>query len=534
LDFHPDRFANVGEPAVAPLETSTPTGFQQACSECDGEGCAKCDPIGEIRRICSGERQVQDGEDAEDALKQIADIIDASPELKSGTTASPKEEPFWNPETGYLEDVTHGGQLTAQTSTPAPARDWADIWAQDFHDTYERTAPQFGYETRPESAKPWADVPENNRKLMTAVCAEVLCRFLKSRESGVTATPVETASRLNEAASRLVAELRATGLSSDWQVSKWWREKAIELESQLTQVRSELEKAKSSRLHTQDWYARHYGKLEDWARKRLPDPWRTEFFNCVANGTWGFDDIGEPYMSQVGRIVPGGYFRMDTAAKQLLQDQYMRAESAELDLAADVRDWAKLAEELGCEPTREAMSKSAKELTQVREELAKRDKCSYMGPMRDCPTHGESKDLNQARIELGQERLAHEKIADLLLPLVGTPDGTSVGAASKAVAEITRLRSELERARELSKRQIERFEEAELRRGKAEAENKRLKDALVSVSIWLRGNLTIAANAPTNSEPGRAAIIEIAKMQLAEVEAALHSSTSTQEENENG
>ncbi len=36
-------------------------------------------------------------------------------------------------------------------------------------------------------------------------------------------------------------------------------------------------------------------------------------------------------------------------------------------------------------------------------ELQKRDKCSYMGPMRDCPTHGESKDA--ARYRWLRERL---------------------------------------------------------------------------------------------------------------------------------
>lgn len=46
--------------------------------------------------------------------------------------------------------------------------------ARLFHETYERLAPQFGYETRPESAVPWEQVPENNRALMTAVCREVM------------------------------------------------------------------------------------------------------------------------------------------------------------------------------------------------------------------------------------------------------------------------------------------------------------------------------------------------------------------------
>lgn len=46
--------------------------------------------------------------------------------------------------------------------------------AQRFHETYERLAPSFGYETRKASAVAWNEVPENNRKLMIAVCAELL------------------------------------------------------------------------------------------------------------------------------------------------------------------------------------------------------------------------------------------------------------------------------------------------------------------------------------------------------------------------
>lgn len=45
--------------------------------------------------------------------------------------------------------------------------------ARTFHESYERLAPSFGYETRKESAVPWADVPERNRALMIAVVQEV-------------------------------------------------------------------------------------------------------------------------------------------------------------------------------------------------------------------------------------------------------------------------------------------------------------------------------------------------------------------------
>jgi len=49
----------------------------------------------------------------------------------------------------------------------------AESLARRFHEVYERLAPNFGYETRSESAKPWNLIPPNNRALMVAV-ADVL------------------------------------------------------------------------------------------------------------------------------------------------------------------------------------------------------------------------------------------------------------------------------------------------------------------------------------------------------------------------
>lgn len=46
--------------------------------------------------------------------------------------------------------------------------------AELFHDIYEQLAPQYGYRTREASAKPWSEVPEQNRALMIATCAHVL------------------------------------------------------------------------------------------------------------------------------------------------------------------------------------------------------------------------------------------------------------------------------------------------------------------------------------------------------------------------
>ena len=45
----------------------------------------------------------------------------------------------------------------------------AEQIAQAFHEAHERLAPDFGYKTREASAKPWAEVPEQNKALMVAV-----------------------------------------------------------------------------------------------------------------------------------------------------------------------------------------------------------------------------------------------------------------------------------------------------------------------------------------------------------------------------
>ncbi len=50
----------------------------------------------------------------------------------------------------------------------------AEQIARAFHGTYERLAPDFGYKTRKASAKPWAEVPEQNRSLMIAVVQALL------------------------------------------------------------------------------------------------------------------------------------------------------------------------------------------------------------------------------------------------------------------------------------------------------------------------------------------------------------------------
>lgn len=52
--------------------------------------------------------------------------------------------------------------------------------AKEFHDTYERLAPSFGYETRKDTKQ--FDPTSPNGRLMIAVCAEVAAKMV--RESG--------------------------------------------------------------------------------------------------------------------------------------------------------------------------------------------------------------------------------------------------------------------------------------------------------------------------------------------------------------
>lgn len=78
----------------------------------------------------------------------------------------------------YIADRINEGSVPPAEYALTPESPWTptsdpETLARRFHDAYERLAPSFGYQTREASAKPWAQVPENNRRLMIAVCAEI-------------------------------------------------------------------------------------------------------------------------------------------------------------------------------------------------------------------------------------------------------------------------------------------------------------------------------------------------------------------------
>lgn len=69
--------------------------------------------------------------------------------------------------------------------------------AQAFHEAYERLAPLHDYNTRPESAVPWENVPPGNRNLMRAVARELINAGLVRRESEP--KPIDFVTDLHEA-----------------------------------------------------------------------------------------------------------------------------------------------------------------------------------------------------------------------------------------------------------------------------------------------------------------------------------------------
>lgn len=107
---------------------------------------------------------------------------------------------------------------------------------------------------------------------------------------------------------------------------KAWKEERDNFNERVKEGSAEYRKS------TWDYIARHYGKVEDWARKQLPEPWKTQFFNCLANGTT--------------TVSSSDYFRMETADKQLYHDACEHAESAERELAQVADDYQDLGKEM--------------------------------------------------------------------------------------------------------------------------------------------------------------------------------------------
>lgn len=117
-------------------------------------------------------------------LERVAEMLD-------GQLPGPVEEAAVRAlvETGVYDEVDGGGDAASiiaehirrlpvrldDESVDETSNAAADI-AAAFHEAYERLAPAHGYETRRESAVPWLDVSEQNRRLMIAVVDDLAAR----------------------------------------------------------------------------------------------------------------------------------------------------------------------------------------------------------------------------------------------------------------------------------------------------------------------------------------------------------------------
>jgi hypothetical protein len=72
--------------------------------------------------------------------------------------------------------------------------------ARAFHGVYETLAPEHGYESRPESRVPWAEVPEKNRALMVGTVRRLV-------ETGVVSSTQQQSGQLQELLEWLRAEI---------------------------------------------------------------------------------------------------------------------------------------------------------------------------------------------------------------------------------------------------------------------------------------------------------------------------------------
>ena len=80
----------------------------------------------------------------------------------------------------------------------------AERWARLFHDTYETLAPEYGYETRPETRE--FDPTSSNGRLMMAVCANVVAELLASQAAEIWDKKMEV-ERLHELETAARAEI---------------------------------------------------------------------------------------------------------------------------------------------------------------------------------------------------------------------------------------------------------------------------------------------------------------------------------------
>jgi hypothetical protein len=141
-------------------EAASPTGLQKRLEEL-GTAC----PIWPIPRLNTVSNHVN-------SMKALGYL-----ELRRRVARRGAVEHFY----AVSEDYLLSGQAEANRRLRAASAQLArsgpneaERLARRFHETYEALAPAHGYKTREESAVPWDEVPATNKRLMVAVCEQLL------------------------------------------------------------------------------------------------------------------------------------------------------------------------------------------------------------------------------------------------------------------------------------------------------------------------------------------------------------------------
>lgn len=126
---------------------------------------------------------------------------------------------------------------------------------RQFHEAYERLAPEFGYRTREESAVPWEQVPAANRALMYETVAKVMGPLLEQlRQAEANAALMLSKNGLLRSENRTLAEQ----IEKERQEHEAWRARITE---EVKAERKQAERDKAEFGATMDAAAGHYGEV---------------------------------------------------------------------------------------------------------------------------------------------------------------------------------------------------------------------------------------------------------------------------------
>lgn len=125
-----------------------------------------------ISAALAAAREAAVGEERERCVALVFEARDAWV-AQSASFADSYDGGGWAAANTVVEAMVKLARALRTRPAPGEGESDAEAIARRFHEAYERLAPLFGYATRKASAVPWEQVPEANRKLMIATCAEV-------------------------------------------------------------------------------------------------------------------------------------------------------------------------------------------------------------------------------------------------------------------------------------------------------------------------------------------------------------------------